>query len=270
MERLEVVELFAHADKLNRLAGNGLNTQGGTTTGVTVKLGQDHPVQFQPLVEFLRRVDRVLTGHRIADQINLVRVDGFRDHGDLVHHLFVNMQTTSGIKNHDIEAVFSGVFKTVLGNLNRVLNTVFPIDLHAQLLAERTQLLDRGGALQVIGHHQRFLAVFFDDQLGQFGRSGRFTGTLEPCHHYDGRSRRDIINLRIHRPHQFGQFIANDFDQDLPGMQALDDLSTKGRFFDILAELLGHLVVNIRFQQGLAHLTHRVSNIGLGNAAATR
>ena len=38
MERLDLVQLFAGADKFNGLAGDGLDGQGGAAAGVAVEL----------------------------------------------------------------------------------------------------------------------------------------------------------------------------------------------------------------------------------------
>ena len=43
----------------------------------------------------------------------------------------------------------------------------------------------------------------------------------------------------------------------------------EGRLPDVVAELLGYLVVHVRFEQGLANIAHRVGDIGLGNAASS-
>jgi hypothetical protein len=51
-------------------------------------------------------------------------------------------------------------------------------------------------------------------------------------------------------------------------MQAFYHLSTNGRFGNVFAELLYHIVVDIRFQKSLAHLSHSVGDIGFGDSAS--
>jgi len=48
-------------------------------------------------------------------------------------------------------------------------------------------------------------------------------------------------------------------------MEALYDLGAEGRLRNVLAELLDDTVVNVGFQQGLAHLAHGIRDIRLGN-----
>ncbi len=71
VELLELVELLAHADELDRLAGDGPDRQRGAAAGVAVELGQDHAVVVEGLVERLGDVDRVLAGHGVEHEQNV-------------------------------------------------------------------------------------------------------------------------------------------------------------------------------------------------------
>ena len=90
MKLVQRVELLADTDELDRLAGDVLDRQRRSAAGVAVELGEDRPVEFEPLVEGLGRVDRVLTGHRIEHQVDLMRRGHFGDLGHLLHHLLVD------------------------------------------------------------------------------------------------------------------------------------------------------------------------------------
>ena len=92
---------------------------------------------------------------------------------------------------------------------------------------------------------------------------------MQPGQQDHRRSGRNVVDAGIDRPHQTGQLIADDLDHHLAGMEALNDLGAQGRLLDVLAELLDDVVVNVRFQQGLADLSHGVRDIGLGNPAPT-
>ena len=80
IERLELVELLTLADKLDRHAGDPPHRQCRPAAGIAVELGQDHAVELERLVERLGRGDRVLPGHGVADEKDLVRLDLLLDH----------------------------------------------------------------------------------------------------------------------------------------------------------------------------------------------
>ena len=50
-----------------------LTRQRRAAAGIAVELGQDHAVEFQRFVERLGAVDRVLAGHAVDHQVDLVR-----------------------------------------------------------------------------------------------------------------------------------------------------------------------------------------------------
>ena len=134
MKLLEIIELLADTDKLDRLAGNRLNTKSRTAAGIAVELGQYHTVKLKPLVKLLRRVDRILAGHRIANKVDLVRRYRLGNVADLVHHIFIDMKPTSRIQHHNVEPILLGVLDAVPGNLDRVLDRL-AVDRDIKLLA---------------------------------------------------------------------------------------------------------------------------------------
>lgn len=118
---LEFVKFFTDADELDGFAGNGFDSQGCTAAGIAVQFGQDNAVQFQPFIEGLGRIDSILAGHGIANQINLMRTDGLGDVFDLLHHFFINMKTAGRIKHRNIAGtVLAGILDTLAGNLDGI------------------------------------------------------------------------------------------------------------------------------------------------------
>ena len=75
VEYLQILELFAGAGKFDGLAGDCLDRQRRTASGVAVELGDDDARDLEQLVEALGNVDRVLTGHGVDDEQDLVRLD---------------------------------------------------------------------------------------------------------------------------------------------------------------------------------------------------
>ena len=72
VEALELLELLAGRGVHDRLAGDRLDRQRGAAAGVAVELGQHHAVELDPLGEALGDVDRVLAGHRVDHQQDVV------------------------------------------------------------------------------------------------------------------------------------------------------------------------------------------------------
>ena len=73
MERLQRVELLAHADVLDRRVGDAVDGERRAAAGVAVHLGEDHAGDAEGVVEALGDPDRVLAGHAVGDEQDLVR-----------------------------------------------------------------------------------------------------------------------------------------------------------------------------------------------------
>jgi hypothetical protein len=75
MEFLQLAHrLFAGTDQLDRLAGDGAHRQGGAAAAVAVHAGQHEAGDADAFVEIAGEVDGVLTGQRIGDQQDFMRV----------------------------------------------------------------------------------------------------------------------------------------------------------------------------------------------------
>ena len=94
------------------------------------------PSKSRRSIELLGRIDCVLTGHRIDHEERFARFDGSLDGRDLLHHLFIYGQTSGRIDDYRVEVVRPGVLDRILGNLYRVLVSLFGVDLHADLLPQ--------------------------------------------------------------------------------------------------------------------------------------
>ena len=52
---------------------------------------------------------RVLTGHRVANEENLIRLANFVDLPQFVHRHFIDVQASGGIENDRVEQVLFGM-----------------------------------------------------------------------------------------------------------------------------------------------------------------
>ena len=119
MERLEGIEFFALTGKFDRFAGDALYRERCPASRVTIELGQHDAGDVEVVIEMLSHVHGVLTSHRIDDQKDLRRCDGFLDRHELLHQHFVDVQTPGGVDDHDVVAVRFRVGDGVRGDVDR-------------------------------------------------------------------------------------------------------------------------------------------------------
>ena len=165
MEDFNGVQLLAHADELDGLAGDGLDGERGTAAGVAVQLGQHHTGDVQCFVKGAGGVHRVLTDHGVHDQQDFVGVDRCLDVAQLVHQLLIHMEPTGRVQEHQVVAVLLGVFHRFLGDGHRV-DLPHLEHRNVQLRAHHFQLLDGSGTVHVAGDQQGSAALLATEEVG--------------------------------------------------------------------------------------------------------
>src|ERR1044072_9216041 len=103
----------------------------------------------------------VLPGHRVGDEENLMRSDGIFDGAQLLHQLFVNMQTSRGVDQKKITKLPLRLFQCLLANRHGRLFWIGVIDRQLELAAENFQLLDGRGGIDVGRDKVRATLLFF-------------------------------------------------------------------------------------------------------------
>jgi hypothetical protein len=73
------------------------------------------------------------------------------------------------------------------------------------------------------------------------------------------------IQPGIGRAEQVHEFVVDDFDDLLAGLDALDDFRADGLGFDPFDEIAGDLEIHVGFQQRHADFAQRVGHVGLGD-----
>ena len=63
MEHIDSLHLLAGTDKLDRLGNHGADTEGSTTTGITIELGENYTIEVEAVVELLGCIYSILTRH---------------------------------------------------------------------------------------------------------------------------------------------------------------------------------------------------------------
>ena len=118
-------------------------------------------------MESLRTTHRILSGHRIDDEQNLVRLHGHAHALEFLHKLVVDVQTACRVENHDIEAFRARLLHRAATDANRgvhglavfgaLVGFTIELDLRTALrmcgdaFDHLLKLLNSSGALQIGG-----------------------------------------------------------------------------------------------------------------------
>ncbi len=141
------------------------------------------------------------------------------------------------------------------------------VDVGAGALADRDQLLDRGGPVDVAGGDRHVLAVLLQEHR-QLGAGGGLAGALQAGHQDHGRAAVGHRQLAPGPPHQRRQLLVDDLDHVLAGIEALQHLVAEAALLDRLRERFDDLEVDVRLEQREADLPHRRVDVGLAQLAA--
>src|SRR3954468_1324451 len=147
MEILELVDLLADGDELDRSARHGLPRQRRAAARVAVELREDDAVERDALLEGERHVHGLLTGHRVEDEQHVRRLCDVPDALQLVHQVLVDVESSRGVENDRVRIERRDA---VAHDSDRVA-AVLAVNGYLNLLAKLLELVDRSRALEVGG-----------------------------------------------------------------------------------------------------------------------
>ena len=110
-------------------------------------------------MEGFGHIHGILTGHGIHHQQGFIHLHGLLDVYQLLHELFVDLQSACGIQNHNVVAVVTRTGQRLLGD-HRGLFGAHGKHRHMDLLAQHLQLINGGRAVHIAGNQQRAAAFF--------------------------------------------------------------------------------------------------------------
>ena len=261
MEHIQVVNFFTQTDKLYRNLCDGAHRQNTTASGITIQLRQYETGNLQLFMEAACNIHNILSGHCIDSQQNIIRMYKSLDIGQLLHQLFINMQTPGSIKQHGIIAVFLGIIHCLLRCFQRLGLHTKRKDLNANAFPQCLQLFNRCRTNNITGYQQRLAALLFLHYVGDLCGCRCFTGTLQTHHHDSCYSTAFIIYRSILASQQRYDFVMNDFYNHLPRIQRGHDLRSQCLFLYAGNEILNDAVINIGLQQRHTHLAQHVVHI---------
>ena len=180
-------------------------------------------------------------------------LDLFLDMDQFIHERFIDMETPGRIDDDYVLQMTQGVGNGVLGNSNGILAPILRIDGNIQILSQYLQLGNSSRPVHVRRYQERILALG-TQLLRQLGRCRRLAGALQPYEHDDCRRFAGHSNTALRTAQEFGQLIADNFDDCLRCIQTAKHLFADGFLPDTLDEVLGNSKIDICFQEGTAHL----------------
>jgi hypothetical protein len=134
-------------------------------------------------------------------------------------------------------------------------------------LAERLELVDRGGAVDVGGDEAR-LSPFGLQFARELGRRGRLAGALQTDHHDDGRGHRAQLQSLATLAEHGGELVVDDLHQLLGRRDSAELRDSDGLLLDAFEELAGQREVNVRLEEDAAHFAQPLLDVRFGEDAA--
>ena len=134
------------------------------------------------------------------------------------------------------------------------------------LAAQRAQLLDGGGALEVGADEQRITALGLEP-AGQLGRRGGLAGALQTGHQHDGRGPAGVGDLQRLAAENAGEFAIDDLDDLLARIEHLRSGRPDRLGADAVDDLAGHADVDVGIEQGGPDLAQDLLDVGFGEPA---
>ena len=154
------------------------------------------------------------------------------------------------------------------GDLDRVGVGALLVDVGAGAAADRDQLLDRGGPVDVAGGEGDVLLAVLAQEAGELGAGGRLARALQAGHQDHGRAAGGEGELAAGAAHQPGQLLVDDLDHLLAGIEAAEHVGAEAALLQRRGEGFDDLEVDVGLEQGEADLAHRRVDVGLAQLAA--
>ena len=185
---------------------------------------------------------------------------------DFSHQGFVYGQATGRVHQQHIYKVAARVIQGGPGNVGGFLVRRAGKPLCTSLGGDGFKLLNGRRAVHVTRHREHFFLAFFNQVLGQLGRGGGFTSTLQARHQNHGRWLRRQIQVADPFAHGGGQLFIDDAHQGLARGEGAQHLLPQCFFFDPRHKVAHHGQGHVGLEQRHSDFAQHVGHIGLGDA----
>ena len=180
---------------------------------------------------------------------------------ELGHHLVIDLQPSSRVDDDDAVAAALRGLDAGLGDAYDVGGVALGVNGDAELAAERLELIDSGGTIDIGCDEARGLP--FRLQLaGELRRGRRFSGTLQAHHHHDSRGHGAELERLAALAEHDGELVVHDLDELLCGRDGAQLCDTDCFFFNSLEELARELEVDVGFKEDAPHLAQCFLDVG--------
>ena len=175
------------------------------------------------------------------------------------------MQAARRVHDDHVAQVVDRVLDALLGDLDRI-DAVAAVHAHADLAAERLQLVGRRGAVDVARDEQGAVVLLLQ-AVRELGRRRRLARALKAHEHDDvGDAVVGQRELGLVAAEQRGELVHDDLDDVLRGRERIHHLGGEAALLGARDELLDDLEVDVGLQKREADLAHRGVDVLLGQA----
>src|SRR5208283_3363279 len=264
MKRLKRIVFFANANELDRLTSDLPNGERRAAASVAIHLGKDDAGKRELLMEFIRRVDGVLPGHRIGDKQNLLRIEQPLERLHLLHELVVDVETSSSIHNQNVAPGVDRLASRLLGkpfdgSRIRLADLAF-IKVGLDRRRDHLELLASSRTINVNRDQQRTVSAILKP-VGKLARGSGFAGALQPGHEHDGWRLRGKLQFSRIFAESRDQLVADDLDNLLARRERSQHFLPDSLSLNAVDEFFDNFEVDVGFKHRQTNLFQRLGNV---------
>ena len=211
-------------------------------------------------------LDRVLSGHRIGDEQNFLRIEQPLQRLHLLHELVVDVQTAGGIDDEHVAAGVDGLAPRFFGQPLDGRRVRFADLAFVKIGLDRRrhdfQLLARRGTVNVNRNQQRPVSAILEP-VGELARGRGFAGALQPRHQHDRRRLRGELQFGRVFAKRRDQFVADNLDDLLARRKRGQHFLPDGLGLDAVDEVFDNFEVDVGLKQRQTNLFQRLGRCSL-------
>ena len=208
-----------------------------------------------------RDIHRLLSRRGVEHEQDFVWLHQVAQAHQFLNQRLIDLQTARRVEDERVALLRGGELTCFPGNLEHVGLALHHEDRHAELLAERRQLVHGRRTVNIRRDEQRETSLLLK-QTGELAGRRRFAGAVKADHHQGGGAALEVQS-GVLAAEQTDEFVVDDLDDLLAGMNARDDFLAQRFLAHALDEILHHLEIYVRIQQRHPHVAEAVGDVAL-------